>query len=179
MNLLNTNLSGVCIIEHEAHEDCRGQFFKNFNKSSFNGFGLDLEFRESYFTFSRKGVIRGMHFQTPPHDHFKLVTVIEGSISDVVIDLRRGSPTYLQYMAVELSSENRRSVYIPRGCAHGFLSLSESAIIHYMVTSEHAPDHDSGIRFDSFGYDWKIKEPIVSLRDLNLPGLNEFKDYFV
>lgn len=178
MKFEKTNIAGVYVIEHDVHEDSRGAFVKTFHKDEFSKMGLEWDFRESYYTRSKAHVIRGMHFQVSPHDHAKLVTIIQGTVVDVILDLRRSSPTLGQHIAVELSRENRKSIYIARGCAHGFAVLGESATIYYMVTSEHAPAHDKGIRFDSFGYDWKVGQPIVSERDLQLPALAEFEDYF-
>ncbi len=173
-----TLLTGVFIIQHDVHEDLRGSFVKTFQKEEFSKMGLEWDFRESYYTRSKADVIRGMHFQIMPHDHAKLVTIIHGTVVDVILDLRQSSPTIGQHIAVELSRENRKSIYIPSGCAHGFSVLGEDAVANYMVTSEHAPSHDKGIRFDSFGYDWKIANPIISERDLQFPKLAEFKDYF-
>jgi len=173
-----TDIPGVFIIEHDVHKDSRGAFVKTFQKEEFARMGLEWDFRESYYTRSKEDVIRGMHFQVPPHDHAKLVTIIQGSVVDVILDLRRRSPTVGRHIAVELSRENRKSIYIPRGCAHGFSVLGESAIVYYMVTSEHAPNHDKGVRFDSFGHDWKVGQPIASERDLQFPTLEEFKDFF-
>ena len=178
MKFEKTDIDGVFIIEHDVYKDARGAFVKTFHKEEFSQMGLEWDFRESYYTRSKEDVIRGMHFQVPPHDHAKLVTIIHGTVVDVILDLRRSSPTLGQHVAVELSRENRKSIYIPRGCAHGFSVLGESAIVYYMVTSEHAPAHDKGIRFDSFGYDWKVGQPIISPRDLQFPKLAEYKDYF-
>lgn len=178
MKFEKTDLSGVFIIEHDVHKDARGAFVKTFHKEEFSKMGLECDFRESYYTRSKEDVIRGMHFQVPPHDHAKLVTIIHGTVADVILDLRRSSPTRGHHIAVELSRENRKSIYIPRGCAHGFSVLGESAIVYYMATSEHAPTHDKGVRFDSFGYDWKVGQPIVSERDMKFPTLEDFTEYF-
>lgn len=179
MRFIKTNIAGVLIIENDVHKDSRGAFVKTFSKEDFSNLGLEWNFCESYYTYSKEGVIRGMHFQAPPHAHAKLITIVHGCVVDVILDLRISSPTMGQYTTVELSSENRKSVYIPRGCAHGFSVLGEdSAIAYYMVTSEHVPSHDIGIRYDSFGYQWKVAQPIVSERDLQLPTLAEFKDFF-
>lgn len=167
------SLSGVYIIEQDIAEDKRGSFVKNFRKSVFAARGLESDFVESYYTRSRRDVIRGMHFQRPPQDHAKLVTVIVGTILDVLLDLRKSSPTYLKTCTVELSRENRKSVYVPRGIAHGFGVLSETALAFYMVTSEYSPQHDTGVRYNSFNFEWPISNPIVSDRDMNLPLLPE------
>ena len=119
-----------------------------------------------------------MHFQIPPRDHAKLVTVIQGTIIDVILDIRKNSPTFGRHVEIELSRENRRSIYIARGLAHGFGTLSDSAIAYYMVTSEYSPEHDRGIRFDSFGYRWPISTPIVSDRDLSHVPFDQFVSPF-
>lgn len=178
MKVINTDIQGVYIIEQNHKKDDRGSFVKMFQQSFFKENGLEYDFSESYYTKSKEGVIRGMHFQIPPYDHSKLITVITGKIKDVILDLRKSSPTYKHYFEVELSRENQKSIYIPRGCAHGFGVLSETAITYYMVSSEYMPDHDEGIRFDSFGYDWIIENPIISERDKNFNNLSDFKSPF-
>lgn len=174
MKLTATRLEGVYVVEQEMFKDKRGAFVKTFQRSFFTQHGLACDFSENYYTKSHEDVIRGMHFQTPPHDHAKLVTVIQGTIIDVILDIRKSSPTFGQYVEIELSRENRRSIYIAKGLAHGFGTLSDSAIAYYMVTSEYAPEHDKGIRFDSFGYQWPIMSPIVSDRDLSHVPFDRF-----
>ena len=173
-----TRLRDVFIIEQDVFKDRRGSFVKTFQRSFFMAHGLECDFCENYYTKSHEDVIRGMHFQTPPHDHAKLVTVIQGTIIDVILDIRRDSPTYGQHVEIELSRENRRSIYIARGLAHGFGTLSDSAIAYYMVTAEYAPEHDKGIRFDSFGCRWPIATPIVSDRDLSHVTFDQFETPF-
>lgn len=178
MKVIKTDIQGVYIIEQNQKKDFRGSFVKMFQKTFFQEKGLEYNFTESYYTKSKEDVIRGMHFQIPPHDHAKLVTVITGTIIDVILDLRKFSPTYKKFISVELSRENRKSIYIPKGCAHGFGVLSETAITFYMVTSEYKPDCDDGIKFDSFGFDWIIENPIISERDKNLNNFSDFKSPF-
>jgi len=174
MNIKPTAIANVYIIEQDIHKDKRGSFVKTFQRGFFSTHGLECDFCENYYTKSREDVIRGMHFQTPPQDHAKLVTIIQGTIIDVILDIRRLSPTYGQHVEIELSRENRRSIYIPRGCAHGFGTLSDTAIAYYMVTSEYAPEQDAGIRYDSFGYRWPIATPIVSDRDMGHPAFSDY-----
>lgn len=119
MKFEQTDIDGAFIIEHDVQKDARGAFVKTFHKEEFSQMGLEWDFRESYYTRSKEDVIRGMHLQVPPYDHAKLVTIIHGTVVDVILDLRRSSPTFRQHVAVELSRENRKSIYIPRGCAHG------------------------------------------------------------
>jgi dTDP-4-dehydrorhamnose 3,5-epimerase len=178
MKLTPTSLGGVYIIEQDVHKDSRGAFVKMFQRSFFAKYGLEGDYSENYYTRSHEDVIRGMHFQAPPADHAKLVTVIQGTIIDVILDIRKASPTYGKFIEIELSRENRRSIYIPRGCAHGFGTLSETAIAYYMVSSEYDAAHDAGIRYDSFGYDWPIPNPIMSDRDKSFLPFSSFRSPF-
>lgn len=174
MQLLSTKLSGVYIIENFNAQDNRGDFVKTFNKQGFINNNLDFEIRESYFSISKKDVIRGMHFQLPPHDHEKLVYVPKGKIVDVVVDLRKESATYKEFISVELSSDNKKSIFIPKGLAHGFKSLEDNTITVYNVATEYNPESDMGIKFDSFGFNWSVATPIISNRDSQFCTLKEF-----
>ena len=175
MTIEKTELEGVYIIDNFVAKDERGTFVKTFNQQGFKDNGLDFEIRESYFSISKKDVIRGMHFQMPPHDHQKLVYVAQGSIIDVIVDLRENSKTYKKSISVELSEENTRSVFIPKGFAHGFKSLEDNTITIYNVSSEYNSNFDAGLSYDSFGFDWKVESPIISSRDLLFESVNEFK----
>lgn len=174
MTLENTALNGVFVISNFNAEDNRGSFVKTFNKNSFQKENLNLEIRESYYSVSQKNVIRGMHFQLPPHDHEKLVFVPKGTIIDVVLDLRTYSSTYKMFISLELSEENKKSIYIPKGLAHGFKSLVDDTITVYSVTTEYNVDSDQGIHYDSFGFDWELIDPIVSYRDMNFQSIESF-----
>ena len=174
MKFISTKLNDVYIIEQDIFKDDRGSFVKTFQQSQFISRGLECDFKENYYTRSKEDVIRGMHFQTPPHDHAKIVTVIQGTIIDVILDLRKESQTYKQYISVELSRENRKSIYIPRGCAHGFGALSELSIAYYMVTTEHIPQSDCGIKYNSFDFNWPISNPVISNRDNEFVSLDKF-----
>jgi len=178
MDFEEAEINGVYLIKHDIFTDSRGSFIKPYHHDKFSEFGLESNFKEAYYTLSKKDVIRGMHFQTSPFGHAKLITVIEGRITDIVLDIRRSSISVGEHIAVELSRDNNRSLFVPAGCAHGFKVMSEYAIVNYLVTSVHAPANDKGIRYDSFGYDWQVSCPIVSDRDLMLPAMEEFEDYF-
>lgn len=142
--------------------------------------GLPLVWREMYISSSHQGVIRGMHFQIPPHDHNKLVCCIQGRVWDVVVDLRCGSPTYGKYFATYLDENEGKQLLIPKGCAHGFLSLSDQSMLVYAVDSEYSREHDKGIRWDSCNIAWPLLyPPILSDRDQSFPALNEFVTPFV
>jgi len=172
--LEETALEGVYIINNFNAIDNRGLFAKTFNKNYFNENNLDFEIRESYYSISNKNVIRGMHFQLPPNDHEKLVYVPKGSIIDVVIDLRKESKTFKQFISVELSDENKRSIFIPKGLAHGFKSLRNDTITVYYVSTEYDEKSDQGITYNSFDYNWNIEDPLLSDRDKRFLSLNDF-----
>lgn len=174
MIFLKTKISGVYIIEPKLFEDNRGKFIKTYNREIFVNEKLTFVLKENYYSVSRKNVIRGMHFQVPPKEHAKLVYVTRGKILDVVLDIRKGSSTYGEYITVELSDENCKAIYIPIGCAHGFLSLKNDSTVIYLQTSPYSKKHDKGIKYNSFGMQWKIKKPVLSERDLNFPSLHKF-----
>jgi dTDP-4-dehydrorhamnose 3,5-epimerase len=171
MNINPTPLDGVFEIENRVFEDSRGKFVKTFHEDSFRLHGFNFEFKESFFSVSKKGVLRGMHFQLPPHDCTKLVYVTEGVILDVAVDIRKDSKTFGQFFTTKLSSKNAKSLYISKGFAHGFLTLSDSATVVYLTSTIHAPEYDVGIRWNSFGFDWGDIEPLMSERDKNHPAL--------
>lgn len=173
-----TDLPGVYIIEPKTYRDNRGIFRKTYHDSDFRKNGIDPVFNESFYTVSGKNVIRGMHFQVPPHDYGKLVYVADGEILDVILDLRKNAPTFGKSIPVNLSGENAKQVYIPKGFAHGFAVLSESATVTYLQTAMHSVEHDRGIRWDSFGFDWGIDNPVLSERDVNFPALNDYESPF-
>lgn len=174
MKFIKTELEGVYIIENKIFEDERGKFFKTFNKNIFLENGIDVEFRESYYSISKKDVIRGMHFQIPPRDHEKLVYVAEGKVLDVVLDLRKNSKSFGKSISIELTSENGRLLFIPKGLAHGFKSLQDNTMMVYNVATEYNPECDFGISWNSFGFDWETKNPVISERDQRFETLQEF-----
>jgi dTDP-4-dehydrorhamnose 3,5-epimerase len=171
-------LNGAKVMTLPASQDARGTFVKTFHETTLRNAGIEFKLQESYFSMSKKDVIRGMHFQTPPHHHAKVVFCPQGAILDVIVDLRRSSPTYGQHYATELSAANNKAYYIPEGFAHGFKSLTDDAITYYLVTSEYSQPNDTGIRYDSIGFDWGVKEPIISARDLSFISLKEFDSPF-
>lgn len=171
-------LNGAKIITLPSSADVRGSFVKTFHESSLAAHGITFTLRESYFSLSKKDVIRGMHFQLPPHQHSKIVFCPQGAIMDVIVDLRKDSPTYTQHYATELSAENHKAYYIPEGFAHGFKSLTEDAMTYYLVSSEYSQQHDTGIRYDSIGFDWGVIAPVLSARDLSFLGMGDFESVF-
>lgn len=175
MQLIATELEGVYIIENYYAEDVRGSFTKVFHEDFFNQNDLCTDFKESYFSISYKDVIRGMHFQLPPYDHEKLVYVAQGEVMDVILDLRTDSLTFGKSIQITLSAQNHRSVYIPKGLAHGFVTKVDQTIMVYQVTTVYNPIADSGIHYDSFGIDWGVENPIVSERDQSFETFSMFQ----
>jgi dTDP-4-dehydrorhamnose 3,5-epimerase len=177
MNLIETGISGLFVIEPKVFKDDRGYFFESYNSQKLAEFGITNIFVQDNQSKSSYGVLRGLHYQLNPHAQTKLVRVLEGSIYDVAVDIRKGSPTYGKHFGIELSSENNLQLYIPKGFAHGFSVLSKTAVVMYKCDDLYNPKAERGIRFDEpeFGIDWRIpvKDAILSPKDLaNLP----FKD---
>ncbi len=171
-------LNGAKLITLPSSQDMRGAFVKTFHETSLASVGITFTLRESYFSFSNKDVIRGMHFQTPPRQHAKVVFCPNGAILDVIVDLRKNSPTYRQHFATELSADNHKAYYIPEGFAHGFKALTDDAMTYYLVSSEYNGAHDTGVRYDSIGFDWGVENPILSARDLSFGKMEDFDSPF-
>jgi dTDP-4-dehydrorhamnose 3,5-epimerase len=172
MKFIKTEISDVYIIEPSVFGDDRGYFLESFNLDKFEENVCPIKFVQDNESKSSKGVLRGLHFQKPPFDQAKLVRCIEGNVMDVAVDIRKGSPTYGEHVAVELSGENKRQLFVPRGFAHGFTVLSESAVFAYKVDNTYAPEYDSGIRYDDteLNIDWGFSNEEVQLseKDKNL-----------
>lgn len=165
-------IAGPLLLSRPIARDRRGSFRKLVHAGAFADLGLSTDFPEQYVSVSEAGVVRGMHFQSPPHDHHKLVSVLSGRILDVVVDLRPGAG-YGRAASVELDGDDGRSLWIPSGFAHGFLALERASVL-YDVGSVHAPDHDHGIAWDGFGFAWPVADPVLSDRDRLLPPLSDF-----
>ncbi len=178
MKVLETKLFGCYVLHPERPSDKRGNFTKWFSKEVFEGAALVSNWSETYSSSSFKGVIRGLHFQIPPADHTKMVTCVHGKVLDIILDLRSNSPTFREHIRIDLNSDEPKSIYIPSGCAHGFLSESKQSIVLYHVSSGYSPELDTGIRWDSAGIQWPTSSPIVSARDAALPTLDEFMTPF-
>jgi dTDP-4-dehydrorhamnose 3,5-epimerase len=176
--LADTPLAGLKAITMPRFTDHRGAFVKSYHEPTFLEAGIDFTLRESFFSSSALQVVRGMHFQIPPHDHAKIVFCPHGAILDVALDMRASSPTYGQYFAKELTASGAEALYIPSGFAHGFCSLSEGAITYYLLSSVHHPASDLGILATSFGLAWPAQEPIMSARDLKFPPLDQYMSPF-
>ncbi len=178
MELIPTELPGLQIIRPRIFQDARGSFVKTYHRDVFRELGLNFEPREEFFSTSAKNVLRGMHFQLPPTAHAKLVYCITGRVLDVVLDLRKDSPTFGRSYGRELSAVNREMFFIPSGFAHGFLALEDNATMVYQTSTVHSPTHDAGVRWDSFDFDWPVKNPVLSDRDQKFPPLREFNSPF-
>ncbi len=174
MEFIEMEIPDLFLIKAKKFEDSRGKFVKTFHMDTLKQHGLNTAFKESYYSVSQKDVLRGMHFQTPPYEHEKLIYVPHGSILDVVLDIRKNSPTYGKFVAQKLSADNAHMFYIPKGCAHGFLSLENDTNVTYMQTTMYADNSDGGIKYNSFGFDWGTDEAIMSDRDKSFVDLNDF-----
>lgn len=174
MKVVETDIKGVFILEPQVFGDSRGYFFESFSQKQFDELVGETVFVQDNESKSSYGVVRGLHYQLPPYMQAKLVRVVKGCVLDVAVDLRKGSETYGQHIAVELSEENKRQFFIPKGFAHGFAVLSEEAIFQYKCDHYYAPGHEGGIKFDdaALGIDWRIlrEEMILSEKDLQLGG---------
>jgi dTDP-4-dehydrorhamnose 3,5-epimerase len=182
MKFIKTKIEGLIILEPLKFEDKRGYFLESYNQALFCKNIYDVDFIQDNESKSTKGVLRGLHYQKPPFDQAKLVRCIDGRVLDVAVDIRKNSKTFGQHVSLELSADNKRQLFIPRGFAHGFLVLSKSAILAYKVDNAYAPDYDTGIRWDDpiLNIHWGIdnKEVLVSEKDSELPYFSEFKSLF-
>ena len=182
MKFIETKISDVIIIEPTVFGDTRGYFLESYNKKKFEEVIGITSFIQDNESKSSKGVLRGLHFQKPPFEQAKLVRCIEGEVLDVAVDVRKNSKTYGQHVAVLLSGENKRQLFVPRGFAHGFLVLSTSATFAYKVDNTYAPEHDAGIRWNDkeLNIQWGVEdsEVMVSEKDAELPFFLEFESPF-
>ncbi len=178
LSIAPTVIPGCLVLQPRVVTDVRGRFTKVFHAPAFAAHGLVTHFAEEYYSVSRRGVLRGMHFQRPPADHVKVVYCTAGRVLDVVVDLRGESPTYGQHAMVELSAERGNMLYVPRGLAHGFLVVAEEATLVYKVETVHAPAEDAGVAWDGCGIDWPVKDPILSDRDRGFPTFDTFETPF-
>jgi dTDP-4-dehydrorhamnose 3,5-epimerase len=169
--LIATCIEGAFIIKHQSHEDQRGIFIKPYSKAYFESQGLGFVLHECYYSISKKNVLRGMHFQKPPFDHEKIVFCNAGHVLDVICDVRPESLTYGNVYSIELSRESEAAIFLPKGVAHGFLSLEDNSMLTYLVSSAHHEDADTGILWNSINFSWPIENPIISIRDSEFPTL--------
>lgn len=177
MKFLTELLPGCFLIQPTKLEDRRGYFVKTYHEELFTQRGINMKIREEFYSVSRKDVLRGMHFQLPPHACEKLVSCPQGAVRDVLLDLRSGDG-YGKVASTELSGENGNIVFIPKGVAHGFISLRDQSLMMYKTSEVHCPTCDCGIHWDSFGFDWGINQPCLSDRDQKHDFFNNFKTRF-
>ena len=182
MNVISTNIDGVVIIEPRVFEDARGYFFESFSQREFNEKVKPLDFVQDNESKSTFGVIRGLHFQRPPYAQSKLVRCVRGAVLDVAVDIRKESPTYGQHVAVELTEDNHRQIFIPKGFAHGFAVLSDIAVFQYKCDEFYHPESEGGISLldSELGIDWKIPtdKAILSSKDTKHPLFKDFVSPF-
>lgn len=175
MKILKTDIEGVLILEPRVFKDERGYFFESYSQRFFEENVCRTVFVQDNESKSRYGVVRGLHFQKPPYEQAKLVRVVSGRVLDVAVDIRKESPTYGRYVSTELSGENKRQLFIPRGFAHGFAVLSDEVLFQYKCDNYYAPDYEGAIRWDDpkIGVDWllPVEDMILSEKDKNNPFL--------
>jgi dTDP-4-dehydrorhamnose 3,5-epimerase len=178
MELTPLPLEGCYELQPPVRRDSRGLFVKTYHAELFNKMDLNTDWNEEYYSLSQKHVLRGFHFQIPPYDHIKLVYCVTGEILDVLLDLRKDSPTFGEHCKIVVSSEKANMVYMPKGIAHGFLTLSDTATMAYKASTVYAPEHDTGVHWNSAAVEWSITEPIISERDAELPQFRIFESPF-
>jgi dTDP-4-dehydrorhamnose 3,5-epimerase len=180
MELINTGIEGLWVIKPKVFADPRGYFFESYNKELFEKNGLDLTFVQDNQSLSHKGVLRGLHFQNPPYAQGKLVRVITGSVYDVAVDIRKGSPTYGKYFGEELTADNKLMMYIPEGFAHGFLTLEDNTIFSYKCTNFYNKASEDSIKWNDpdIGIKWNTDAPLLSEKDVSGKDFKEFKSMF-
>ncbi|MCL2603254.1 MAG: dTDP-4-dehydrorhamnose 3,5-epimerase [Defluviitaleaceae bacterium] len=181
MKIVEMDLAGAKIIEPDVYEDNRGFFYENYSMAKLSVYGITDHFVQDNHTFSRKaGTLRGLHFQLEPYAQAKIIRCTRGKVLDVVVDIRVGSPTYGKWVSVELSADNFKQVYIPKGFAHGFLTLTDDVELQYKASNYYSPDCDRGIRWNDFtiGIEWGITNPILSDKDKIAPFLTESENNF-
>lgn len=176
MKIIKTDIEDVVIIEPKVFGDHRGWFTETYSKEKFREFDINIDFiQDNHSLSAQKGTLRGLHFQLNPKAQTKLVRCTKGKILDVAVDIREGSPTYKKWVAVELTEENKKQLLVPKGFAHGFITLTDNVEVQYKVDEYYSPENDRSIRYDDpeIGVDWGIEDPILSEKDLNAPLLKD------
>lgn len=177
MEITETKIPGLLVIEPKVFPDGRGFFFETYNRKRYGGSGIQSEFVQDNLSYSVKNTLRGLHYQHP-HSQAKLVQVISGEVFDVAVDIRSGSPTFGQWAGIVLSSENKKQFYIPKGFAHGFCVMSSHAVFTYKCDDFYTPDCEHGIIWSDkdLGIDWPVNEPVISEKDEKYPRLRDMKE---
>jgi len=171
-------IPGVYKILLNKHEDPRGGFIKTFNSKIFKENSINSEWAESYYSISKKNVIRGMHYQEKPYDQYKLVSCLNGEVMDVMLDLRKDSDMFKQYISLRISSDKPELIYMPPGIAHGFMAVEEDTLTYYKTSSVYSSNHDKGIHWNSIGFEWPTENPIISDRDNKFISLKDYSGDF-
>ncbi len=181
MEIIKEPLPGLLVLKPKVFSDTRGYFFESFNEQAFKMLGINAPFVQDNQSLSNKGALRGMHFQCPPHAQDKLIRVIKGSVLDVVIDIRVGSPTFGKHFGIELSEDNFLGMYIPKGFAHGFLTLQDHTIFSYKCSDFYFPETEGGILWNdkNLNINWGISDPILSEKDKLHPTLSNLNSPFI
>jgi dTDP-4-dehydrorhamnose 3,5-epimerase len=179
MEFIPLSLPGLFLLKPKILGDIRGNFLKTYSHGMFRENNIDFTPREAFYSVSKAGVVRGMHFQAPPSEYGKLVHCLKGRIYDVSLDIRVNSPTYGQAWSGQLDDVKREAIYLPPGFAHGFYGLEADTVVSYLVSHVHDSICDKGIRWDSFGHPWPCRDPILSERDKAHPPFSEFVSPFV
>ena len=169
------DINGCYEIIPNIIEDKRGMFVKTFHKDFYNSLGLIFDIAEEYYSISTQNALRGIHFQIPPYEHYKIVYCIKGEIQDGIVDLRKDSTTYGKAVSIMLNDSKKNTLVLPPGIAHGFLTISQSATVVYKTSSIYSPQHDKGILWQNCGIKWQCDKPLISERDLSHPSMAEFQ----
>lgn len=180
MEVITTPFAGLLILKPKIYNDSRGFFFESYNKDDYHKAGITCDFVQDNQSLSNKGVLRGLHFQNPPHAQDKLVRVIQGRVIDVVVDIRQQSPTYGQHFKVELSGDNNLALFVPKGFAHGFICLEDNTLFYYKCSGLYNRASESGLLWndEALGIDWGTENPIMSEKDLEYNAFTTFNSLF-
>ena len=180
MKFIPTPIPDLCIVQPNVFGDERGYFFESFNKSHFTNAGIEAEFIQDNESLSSRGVVRGLHFQSPPTAQGKLVRVQKGRVLDIALDIRKGSPTYGEHFSIELNGVNKTMLWIPPGFAHGFATLEDDTVFLYKCTNTYSPEDEGSLYWDDqdLGIDWGISDPQLSAKDTEGPSFKDFETPF-
>jgi dTDP-4-dehydrorhamnose 3,5-epimerase len=179
MQINELEIKGCYKIIPDPFRDMRGDFVKTFHDEIFKKAGIEFAIKEEFVSISHKNVLRGMHFQLPPSAHNKLVYCLNGEVCDFIVDLRKSFDTYGKHLLINLSAENRTILYLPIGIAHGFISLTDNSIMVYKTDNVHSVEYDSGILWDSCGFNFPVYDPVISVKDRSFVALDKFESPFI